>query len=172
MRYLSRDEIGLAIKWSWLVQPPVILVFGFAKASICLFMLRLIGRTARWRRYGLYGIMFAVIFGNAVAVLITFVQCSPVYALWTQGMEGRCWNPLVQEHYNFALGGKRHSHSTISRFTNARLSCQHNYRCGFGRASHDVYPQAEAQSRYQDCALHFARSWSVVCLHAPLHCTK
>lgn len=99
--YLTTQQQLQAVKWSWISQPTAIFLFVPGKASIAMLTLRFMGRNTVWRRAILYWIIATIFIVNSLGVIFTFVQCDPPRAIWTPGLQSHCWDPKVQEHYNF-----------------------------------------------------------------------
>lgn len=83
-------------KLNWLGQPFAIIAIGLAKVSVALLLLRLIGPKPRWPRHFLYFTMISSMIISIIAIIVTFVQCSPSKALWEPTISHHCWNPHIQ----------------------------------------------------------------------------
>jgi hypothetical protein len=70
-------------------------------------MLQLFG-TTKARRWILWGVFWQSIFMNALTVVLIFVQCNDIRALWDPvGHPSTCWSPKVQEvSYHINVQGK------------------------------------------------------------------
>ncbi len=141
--YLSEAQLLEAMKMSWLSQPPAILLFATTKSSIAILTLRLIGKTTFWRKIILCVVIAVVSVSNVLGIVFTFAQCTPARALWTPGLPASCWDPTVQEHFNYFLGGtslvlKSWTYSRSTFLTDSLItwafSCQHLDRCTAGAA--------------------------------------
>ena len=107
--YLSPEERVRLTRLNWVSQPPVIIALATGKISVAFLILRILGPgSTRWLRNVLYFIMWSSIGFSGLAVIIQFVQCSPVQKLWDTNLEGHCWNPLVQTHFTYFVGCKFH----------------------------------------------------------------
>lgn len=104
--YLSQEQVLEALKWSWIVQPPTILLFGTAKASIGILTLRIINKQAQWSRAIIYTVIGTALTVNILTIVFTFAQCNPTKALWTPSLRDKCWDPKVQEHLNYFFTGE------------------------------------------------------------------
>lgn len=104
--YLTLEQILNATKWSWISQPWGIFLFAPGKAAVAILILRIMGPNSFWRKWILYFLIVTIFIINSLGCIITFAQCDPPRALWTPGLPAKCWNPLVQEHFNFFLAGK------------------------------------------------------------------
>lgn len=67
------------------------------KISISLMLLRLMGRTAHWRKWFLWTLMFLTAVITIVTVFITFFQCRIPSAIWDLPLQAKttCWSPTV-----------------------------------------------------------------------------
>ncbi len=96
----------MAVKYNILSTAVLVLSTMFAKASICFFLLRLLGDAAAKKRkiflYSLLGVLFVY---NIVDVISLFVQCSPTRKVWNRKLPGTCWNPIIQEGFGLMQGG-------------------------------------------------------------------
>ena len=102
--YLTLEQQIQLTRLNWVSQPPVIIALATGKISVAFLILRIFGPT-KWLRYVLYFIMGSSIMLCGLAVIIQFVQCSPVRKLWETDLEGHCWNPLIQAHFTYFVGG-------------------------------------------------------------------
>ena len=103
--YLTPDQAMQTVKWSWISQPWGIFLFATGKTSVAILVLRIMGRTNFSRSWILYAVIVSVFIVNSLGCIFTFVQCDPPRALWTPDLPAHCWNPNVQEHYNYFLAG-------------------------------------------------------------------
>ena len=103
--YLTPEQTLQAVKWSWVAQPWGIFLFATGKASVAILVLRIMGKTSFRRSWVLYAVIISVFIVNSLGCIFTFVQCDPPRALWTPSIQGHCWNPDVQEHFNYFLSG-------------------------------------------------------------------
>lgn len=99
--YLSKDQILLAEKWSYIAQVPILLVYATAKTSVALLTLRFVGSVSVWRKSLLFFIIGAVIIVNILTIILIFVQCTPSYALWEKVQGGSCWDPSIVGNFNY-----------------------------------------------------------------------
>lgn len=95
-----------AVKWSWISQPWAIFLFATGKASVAILILRFMSRNTVWRRALLYFIIGTIFIINSLGCIFTFVQCDPPRALWNPTIKAKCWDPSVQQNYNYFLAGE------------------------------------------------------------------
>lgn len=107
--YLTPEQTLRAVKWSWISQPWGIFLFATGKSSVAILILRIIGKTKSSRTWILYAAIVSIFIVNSLGCIFTFVQCDPPKALWTPGLPAHCWNPDVQEHYNFFMAGTKYT---------------------------------------------------------------
>lgn len=108
MYYLSDDNLIEALKWYYLVIPPLVISLGASKISICLLLLRILDRTRnKFKRYFPYGI---IVISVAVAVPsagYTLGQCQPLKKLWNPSTPGHCQDPSKYVKFGYANGGQQ-----------------------------------------------------------------
>jgi hypothetical protein len=93
--YLDLYQITEATKWNWIVRPIDIMSIPFAKVSISLFILRLLGPADKWQKWFLYVNMTLFTVVSLLGSILTFIQCDPPRALWDTVSHATCWNPAV-----------------------------------------------------------------------------
>ena len=103
---MTSEEAMQAIKFNWLAQPCAIFALFTSKASVALLVLRLLGPNEKRYKYLLYFIIVTVFIFNSLGVVFTFVQCTPVEALWNHKIQFTCWDPEVQADYDYFNGGE------------------------------------------------------------------
>ena len=144
--YLTPDQALQAVKWSWISQPWGIFLFATGKASVAILILRIMGRTSFWRRLVLYAVIVSVFIVNSLGCVFTFVQCDPPRALWTPGLSAHCWDPKVQEHYNYFLAGIKWNHSSKVHLLMFH-SVEHISRCRIGAVTDYYILELEDEAR-------------------------
>ncbi|KAG8424736.1 hypothetical protein J3458_001505 [Metarhizium acridum] len=107
LSYLSPEQRVQAGKWSWVSQPFVVMGFATGKISVGLLLLRVVWETAHWRkRIVIFAITSALVI-TVINIVLTFVQCSPVEALWNPALvaqaKAKCWPPSVQTDFAIFL---------------------------------------------------------------------
>ena len=71
----------------------------FAKASISLLLLKIIGPNTTWRKWFLWGNMGVFFLLSVLASLFNYVQCNPPRALWEHVPGAICWKSTVQPDF-------------------------------------------------------------------------
>ena len=97
--YLSPEDIAQVLKWNWIVQPFGIMVLPFAKTSVSLLLLRLLGPKTKWQKWLIYLNIALMMFIFTLASILSFVQCNPPRALWEAVPGATCWDPSIQADY-------------------------------------------------------------------------
>ena len=87
----------------WMTQPFSTMSACFGKMSVALLLLRIMNRN-KTQESVLWFIMVTLFIINLGCVIITFAQCTPVYALWDRPA-GRCWNPIIQLDAGYLQAG-------------------------------------------------------------------
>lgn len=87
--YLKPDNAIEAAKWATLTITPNVLATMMARISLCLMMLRIVGRNKIYRWF-----LFSIIVGTALVgtltVLNTYITCQPVAKIWNAALKGTC----------------------------------------------------------------------------------
>ena len=79
---------------------------GISKVSVALLILRFTGYVVMWRRWFLYVCIFSSLIFSTISVILLYVQCVPVSALWEPIAEAHCWNPEVQIRFAVFVGSR------------------------------------------------------------------
>lgn len=97
------------------VAPSVSIVAAtFGKVSMVLFLVRLLGPSARRRHlWFLYSVTFVMIGLNAFAMGILLGGCSPMQKAWIPTTPGTCINPLMFEYGGRVQASKYSSFSIV-----------------------------------------------------------
>ena len=90
--YLLPDQVSTVLKLEIIGIPLGIMSQAFGKASVAFFILRLMSPATAWRRRFLYINMGLYALASVLNCIFTFVQCSPVTALWEMVPNAKCWN--------------------------------------------------------------------------------
>ncbi|PSN75622.1 hypothetical protein BS50DRAFT_568219 [Corynespora cassiicola Philippines] len=106
--YLAAEDpenLAHLIKTNWIAQPFGIFCLGMGKVAISLLLVRLLQRAAKWRKWFLHGLSIWTVLNTICMIVLTFVQCEDVRALWQQELKAtvKCWDPSVQS--NFSIYG-------------------------------------------------------------------
>ena len=92
---LSLQQIPLVLKWSVISQLFNIIGIGLAKISVCLCVLRIIGRTRKYLAMFLWVIIAFCAASHFAQVMLFLVQCRPMTAIWDPHVHGKCFSPHV-----------------------------------------------------------------------------
>ncbi|KAI1083820.1 hypothetical protein F5B20DRAFT_576751 [Whalleya microplaca] len=88
--YLEKSpDFVLVVKYADLCEPFVILTTTFVKASLCLFLLRIV-EGMKVHRMFLWGMVAITLTINAAAAISIFTQCHPQEKLWDPNIPGDC----------------------------------------------------------------------------------
>lgn len=99
----SMVDSAHALEFDWLGQPWFMMGTTFAKISICLFFLRLVGSAKQWRILLSSQILLMAVLNFAFS-LTTNLQCRPLDKLWDPSVAGICWDPSVQQNIGYFQG--------------------------------------------------------------------
>ena len=103
--YLTPGKIEQTGKMVWMTEPFSTMSACFGKISIAFQLLRIINKQNRWQAHILWFMIGSLFLVNVVCLIITFAQCTPVYALWDRTV-GTCWSPLIQLDSGYMQGGR------------------------------------------------------------------
>ena len=92
---LPRQQIPLAVKWSVISQIFNIIGIGLAKISVCLCVLRIIGRTRKHLATFLWVVIAFCAASHFAQVMLFLVQCRPMAAIWNRRIHGKCFSPHI-----------------------------------------------------------------------------
>ncbi|DAA78147.1 TPA_exp: Integral membrane protein [Trichophyton benhamiae CBS 112371] len=101
--YLTKEQAMQADKYNWISQGFHVASTNWAKVSIMLFLLRIIGHATRQAPYFYGGMVFLSVV-NFVCIFTIYGQCMPVESLWDHSIKGKCWNPRIQRDFAFFTG--------------------------------------------------------------------
>lgn len=103
--YLENDPESLimAVEYTELAQPFMIMSVAFTKASLCLFLLRIVNRIKMYK-YSLWIILWFTMAFNICLVLLILLQCIPLPKLWDRSLEGTCLPAHINENVALAQG--------------------------------------------------------------------
>ncbi|CAI6332704.1 unnamed protein product [Periconia digitata] len=98
--YLAQDfeKAVYLTKLNWISTIFAVICFSTGKISIALLIVRLLGRTSRWRKWLLYFVSGLSVVNGIGAILINFLQCKDVNAIWDPRLKPftECWDYEVQ----------------------------------------------------------------------------
>ena len=114
---------------------------GLSKVSVALLVLRFSGPVVLWRRRFLIACIVSTILFTTLNVILIWIQCIPVWALWAKVPDAQCLPKGVQNHYAVFLGCKFSLQRLISQALNvSRLECFHgSFTCNHS-SHHSVEP--------------------------------
>ena len=100
MYCLPPTHIPLVLKWSIISQIWNILGIGLAKISVCLCVLRIIGRTRKHIVTFLWVVIAFCAASHFAQVMLFLVQCRPMAAIWDPHVHGNCFS----SHITYLVG--------------------------------------------------------------------
>lgn len=104
--YYVEQYLVEQIKFDTLVTVFVVIASCLSKISICIFILRLLGKAAvKMGKWFLYILVLIISVANLVDVISLLVQCRPTAKIWNRKLDGTCWSPVVQEGFACMQGG-------------------------------------------------------------------
>lgn len=92
---LPIKQIPLVLKWSVISQIWNIVGIGLAKISVCLCVLRIIGRTRKHLATFLWVVIAFCAASHFAQVMLFLVQCRPMAAIWNPDIPGKCFSPHI-----------------------------------------------------------------------------
>lgn len=95
MYCLPLEQIPLVLKWSVISQIFNIIGIGLAKISVCLCVLRIIGRTRKNLATFLWMVVAFCAASHFTQVMLFLVQCRPMAAIWNPAIRGKCFSPHI-----------------------------------------------------------------------------
>jgi len=104
--YLDHDQIKAVLRYLWIVQPFGIMASAFGKTSVAFLTLRLMGPHVVWRKWILYINIVLYMLGSIMTIVVIFIQCWPVRALWDTVRGSYCWDPKIAADVAIFLTGK------------------------------------------------------------------
>ncbi|KAI0839149.1 hypothetical protein F5Y06DRAFT_28947 [Hypoxylon sp. FL0890] len=99
--YIPVEYQSEIVRWNWIVQPFGILTLPIGKISVVLLLERLMGYTSTRRRWFLWVNMALFTASMIASSILSYAQCNPPRALWSQVAGAVCLDPTIQA--NFAL---------------------------------------------------------------------
>jgi hypothetical protein len=103
--YLNEDQITSATKFNYFAIPFNLLSSTLAKTSICFFFLHVNqNKKSALFLYTMITVMLSLTFA---ACILLFVQCKPVYALWTESLFfTNCLPPIINAYFGLSQSSK------------------------------------------------------------------
>ncbi|KAI1370105.1 hypothetical protein F4677DRAFT_439255 [Hypoxylon crocopeplum] len=99
MYYIPVEHKSEIVRWNWIVQPLGILTLPIGKISVVLLLERIMGQTTTWRRWFLWVNMALFTASMIVSSILSFAQCNPPRALWSQVRGAVCLEPSIQANF-------------------------------------------------------------------------
>lgn len=87
--YLSEARAVDAAKWATLAITPNLLAIMMARISLCLLMLRIVGKTQPYHFFLVSAIVLTAAIGT-LACINTYITCKPVPKIWNPALPGTC----------------------------------------------------------------------------------
>ena len=108
---LSKEQVIQAVKYDWYSQAPATLATCVARISIAILLLRLFGskKMLRWYLYIITALQTVI---GVLLVIVMFVQCRPLTALWG-ATAGSCWSPAVEQDIAYLYQCMSHTSSMV-----------------------------------------------------------
>ncbi|XDG04480.1 hypothetical protein ABKA04_004095 [Annulohypoxylon sp. FPYF3050] len=102
---LTPVEIIQSTKWKWLSVTPSIAVGVLARISIAILLGRLFCSAGGkvWFRWYLIGFSIVQTIAGVLAMIIMYVQVSPVRGLWEVSLPARRWNKNIHADFIYVL---------------------------------------------------------------------
>ncbi|TGJ80648.1 hypothetical protein E0Z10_g8114 [Xylaria hypoxylon] len=100
---VSQGNPQSALQFDYLAQPWLSMSSALSKASIYLFLQRLISKLRFWRIAIGMQIAFLLLV-NLAYVFTTLLQCRPLEKLWKPEISGYCWSLGIQQNIGYVQG--------------------------------------------------------------------
>lgn len=138
MYYPSPENTSQALKMDWLIHAFAISSTGLGKIAFAVFLLRIIPKNEKWKRWFLHGYNALLVAINIPLIIITYVQCDPVVGLWEPTIGAKCWPPHIQANYAVFQGCISPTTQNISR--TLLILFQHMERLSILSSRCSLYP--------------------------------
>ncbi|KAI1138228.1 hypothetical protein F5Y05DRAFT_385542 [Hypoxylon sp. FL0543] len=96
-------RVMYTIKWVYLCEFFCILSSGFGRISYAFLLLGLAPPTKLQQRF-LWAIIYTQFMVDVGVIIISFVQCRPIYGYWDPRAGADCWPPYVQQYAGYFQG--------------------------------------------------------------------
>lgn len=83
------------LKWSVISQICNVIGIGLAKISVCLCVLRILGRTRKHLATFIWVVIAFCAASHFAQVMLFLVQCRPMAAIWNSRIHGKCFSPHI-----------------------------------------------------------------------------
>ncbi len=99
---LSRANANCVILFAAVSSIPGIMCFTVPKFAVIILVARLLD-PGKWHRRAMWVVSVVYFLMSLVAIILVFVQCTPVRAQWGAA-KGKCWRPPVMFTYTIIHG--------------------------------------------------------------------
>lgn len=97
--YISDADLLYISKFQIINQVPAALSATLGKISVALFIMRISGRTSKWRRWFLIVHITLYTLVTIINLCVLLGQCRPIQALWNQSLkttgQAKCLDPKI-----------------------------------------------------------------------------
>lgn len=97
-----------AIRINWIAQPFTIIALATGKISIAFLIMRIMGKSIWRRAFLIWAVMIGSTLFCSITIILTFVQCKPVEALWNPALvpagKAVCWPSYRQTDFSLFTG--------------------------------------------------------------------
>ncbi|KAM5441452.1 hypothetical protein MferCBS31731_003523 [Microsporum ferrugineum] len=100
---LSKEQIMYTVKWVYLCEFFSIMSPGVSRIAYASLLLGLLP-PIQWRSRLLWTLIWIQFVVDIGTVIISFVQCRPIYKFWDPSVPGHCWPPTVQQYVGYFQG--------------------------------------------------------------------
>ncbi|KAH9990549.1 hypothetical protein F4779DRAFT_623800 [Xylariaceae sp. FL0662B] len=99
----GQGQHEVALQFDYLAQPWLSTASTLSRASICLFVLRLVSRGKAWRVV-LSTQIILLLSVNLAYIFTTLLQCRPLERLWKPSVPGECWGLSIRQNIGYFQG--------------------------------------------------------------------
>jgi hypothetical protein len=105
MYYVPPENASPFLKWIFILQSFALFTLTFAKASIALLLMRLMGADALWRKRFLWLNMIIFFIVTILSTIFDLVSCKPISANWQPESDASCWPLSINQDWATFLSG-------------------------------------------------------------------
>ncbi|KAH7464016.1 hypothetical protein FOMA001_g17778 [Fusarium oxysporum f. sp. matthiolae] len=98
---IAPENISLAATVAAGSYPFLLLAIMGSKTSFAITLLRL---TTEWMRWGVWFLIITTNVFLGFSIIIYYIQCTPVQALWDSNVKGKCWDRNIAMNYHIFSG--------------------------------------------------------------------
>jgi hypothetical protein len=107
--YIPPQNYEPFLKWVFILQSFTFFTLAFAKGSLVLLIVRLMGPEGIWRKRLLWAHMLFFFIITILSTIFDLVACKPLKAMWIPDLPGAsCWPLAVNKNWAIAISGKLH----------------------------------------------------------------